>query len=192
MLAIIALFVALNLLSGTDALVVRAEPKSTISVYYPGYHSTLLPPDSIPWDLYTHLDYFVATTGSEASEDLKIENEENLKAVVAGAKSHGVSVSLTVGGWTGSKYFSKLVADEDSRKTFAQTFLRAVKKYDFDGIDIDWEYPGVPGNDGNIISKDDSANYLKFLQTLRQVLVPRPGFLRRSLYMVLWVRTAII
>ncbi|OAV99483.1 hypothetical protein PTTG_06669 [Puccinia triticina 1-1 BBBD Race 1] len=173
MLAITALFVALNLLSDTDALVVRAEPKPTISVYYPGYHSTLLPPDSIPWDLYTHLDYFVATTGSEASEDLKIENEENLKAVVAGAKSHGVSVSLTVGGWTGSKYFSKLVADEDSRKTFAQTFLRAVNKYDFDGIDIDWEYPGVPGNDGNIISKDDSANYLKFLQTLRQVLGPK-------------------
>ncbi|KAI9602356.1 hypothetical protein H4Q26_001644 [Puccinia striiformis f. sp. tritici PST-130] len=53
---------------------------------------------------------------SEASEDLKIENEENMKAVVAGAKSHGVSISLTVGGWTGSKYFSKLVTDEDSRK----------------------------------------------------------------------------
>ncbi|KAA1066568.1 hypothetical protein PGT21_033796 [Puccinia graminis f. sp. tritici] len=170
MLVITALFAALHLISGTGALVARAESKPTLAVYYPGYHSNLLPPESIPWDLYTHLDYFVATTGSEPSDDLKIENEENLKAVVSGAKSHGVSISLTVGGWTGSKYFSKLVADEESRKTFVQTILRAVKKYDFDGVDLDWEYPNVPGNDGNILSKDDSANYLKFLKTLRQVL----------------------
>ncbi|PLW27468.1 hypothetical protein PCASD_19506 [Puccinia coronata f. sp. avenae] len=173
MLVIAALVVALHLFSSTDALVARAESKPTLSVYYPGYHATLLPPESIPWELYTHLDYFVATTGSEPSEDLKVENEENLKAVVAGAKAHGVSISLTVGGWTGSKYFSKLVADEESRKTFAQAFQRAVQKYEFDGIDLDWEYPNVPGNDGNILSKDDSANFLKFIQTLRQLLGPK-------------------
>ncbi|POW04341.1 hypothetical protein PSHT_11236 [Puccinia striiformis] len=133
MLVVYTLFAALHLFSATEALVVRAESKPTLSGYYPGYHATLLPPESIPWDLYTHLDYFVATTGSEASEDLKIENEENMKAVVAGAKSHGVSISLTVGGWTGSKYFSKLVTDEDSRKTFAQTFKKTLDKYGFDG-----------------------------------------------------------
>lgn len=173
MLVLSALTIVLNLVSKTGALVTRAETKPTLSVYYPGYHSTLLPPESIPWDLYTHLDYFVATTGSEPTDDLKIENEENLKTVVAGAKSHGVSISLTVGGWTGSKYFSKLVADEQSRKTFAQAFKRAVDKYGFQGIDLDWEYPNVPGNDGNILSKDDSANLLKFLQTLREVLGPK-------------------
>ncbi|KAH9463873.1 hypothetical protein Pst134EA_015953 [Puccinia striiformis f. sp. tritici] len=173
MLVVYTLFAALHLFSGTDALVVRAESKPTLSGYYPGYHSTLLPPESIPWDLYTHLDYFVATTGSEASEDLKIENEENMKAVVAGAKSHGVSISLTVGGWTGSKYFSKLVTDEDSRKTFAQTFKKTLDKYGFDGVDIDWEYPNVPGNDGNILSPNDAANYLQFLKTLREVLGPK-------------------
>lgn len=141
-------------------------------MYLQGYRATVLPPENIPWDLYTHLDYFVATTGSEPDEDLKIEDEDNLKAVVSGAKSHGVSISLCVGGWTGSKYFSKLVADEDSRNKFAQAFLRAVKKYGLDGVDLDWEYPNVPGLDGNILSRDDSANFLKFLKVLRNVLGP--------------------
>ena len=41
------------------------------------------------------------------------------------------------------------------------------KQHNVDGVDIDWEYPGQPGNAGNIISSSDSANYLAFLQLLR-------------------------
>jgi GH18 family chitinase len=32
----------------------------------------------------------------------------------------------------------------------------------------DWEYPGVPGEAGNIISPADTDNFLKFLQLLRK------------------------
>jgi GH18 family chitinase len=36
-------------------------------------------------------------------------------------------------------------------------------------IDIDWEYPGQQGIGDNVVSLQDSANFLLFLQTLRSV-----------------------
>ncbi|KAI8456998.1 glycoside hydrolase superfamily, partial [Phakopsora pachyrhizi] len=143
------------------------------SVIFQGYNAELLPPENIPWDLYDHLDYFVAKTGPNPESDIVIENETNLKVVASAAKSHNVTISLSIGGWTGSKYFSSLVASEQSRKTFAESILRVVKKYELDGIDIDWEFPNQPGDEGNQISKDDSSNFLKFLSILRQILGPK-------------------
>lgn len=48
--------------------------------------------------------------------------------------------------------------------------LSMYNQYSLDGLDIDWEYPGVMGQDGNIVSSSDSANYLLFLQLLRKTL----------------------
>ena len=43
-------------------------------------------------------------------------------------------------------------------------------RYNVDGIDIDWEYPGQGGNDGNAVSANDTANFLTFLRLLRKKL----------------------
>jgi chitinase len=41
-----------------------------------------------------------------------------------------------------------------------------------DGIDIDWEYPGVEGASGNIVDPLDAQNFLLFLRHLRAILPP--------------------
>ncbi|KAG1082132.1 hypothetical protein G6F42_022691 [Rhizopus arrhizus] len=44
-------------------------------------------------------------------------------------------------------------------------------KYDLDGVNLDWEYPNDPnGVSCNAKDKDDTANYLVFIQELRRVL----------------------
>ncbi|KAM0754712.1 glycoside hydrolase, partial [Meredithblackwellia eburnea MCA 4105] len=73
-------------------------------------------------------------------------------------------------GWDGSRFFSSLVATEDSRRDFVKTLTSFSAKYGFDGVDIDWEYPGSQGIGCNAISKKDSSNFLLFLQLLRQEL----------------------
>jgi len=147
------------------------KDKPVIATYYPSYNAKLLPAADIPWDLYTHIDYFVAETRPTPTSAMAVDNESNMKEVIAGAKKHGLSISLTVGGWTGSRYFSTNVGSPKNRTAFADTLVRFIKQYGFNGLDIDWEYPALQGIGCNAISvQHDTANLLAFIQLLRQKL----------------------
>ncbi|MVP01590.1 glycosyl hydrolase family 18 protein [Paenibacillus lutrae] len=80
----------------------------------------------------------------------------------------------SVGGWTWSNQFSNLAADPTTRQNFATSAVSFLRQYNFDGIDIDWEYPnsiGVPCAAGQTCQRTaDKANYTLLLQTLRQQL----------------------
>ncbi len=59
------------------------------------------------------------------------------------ARKQGVRVVLSIQGYgDNSKNFSNAASNDATRKKFASVVLEAVEKYHFDGIDIDWEYPG--------------------------------------------------
>lgn len=45
-------------------------------------------------------------------------------------------------------------------------------KYDLDGVDIDWEYPGGNGHPQNYVDSSDAANLLEFFKLLRMKLPP--------------------
>lgn len=54
---------------------------------------------------------------------------------------------MAVGGWAaGSKQFVPMVRTDDTRRLFAQNAIKFLRKYDFDGLDIDWEFPGTRGS----------------------------------------------
>ena len=81
-------------------------------------------------------------------------------------------MKLSIGGWDGSKYFSQAVSTPSNTATFVNNIKKAVSTYGVDGVDIDWEYPGVQGAGGNIVSPSDTVNFLSFLQQLRSALGP--------------------
>jgi chitinase len=68
------------------------------------------------------------------------------------------------------RYFSPAVATEENRRIFASNIFSVYRTYDLDGIDIDWEYPGHEGDDGNLYSPLDTSNFLAFLKVLRLTL----------------------
>jgi chitinase len=83
-----------------------------------------------------------------------------------------VNISLSIGGWTLSRNFSPAISTAANRTNFINQIVNTFKKYTFfSGIDFDWEYlsnDGVNyGNEGNIASKDDEANFIIFLKDLR-------------------------
>ncbi|POW19093.1 hypothetical protein PSHT_05066 [Puccinia striiformis] len=137
-----------------------------VSAYYPGYNAKFLPVENIPWKMYDHLQYFVAVPAPTPEGDLLIDTEQNMLEVIAAGKKNNVSISLSIGGWTGSRSFSFLVGDQKNRTTFVGTIERAVKKYD-------WEYPNFQGIGCNAINKNDSENFLAFLKVLRAKLGPK-------------------
>lgn len=93
-----------------------------------------------------------------------------LKSLVATAHARNTKVAIAIGGWSDSKYFSDAVNSASSRTVFVNNIARMVNQYGVDGVDIDWEYPGAGGAAGNKIRSTDTANFLLFLQQLRQVL----------------------
>jgi chitinase len=58
-------------------------------------------------------------------------------------KSQGIKVLIALGGWNdslGDKY-SRLVNSPSARANFVRTVVEFIEKHDFDGLDLDWEYP---------------------------------------------------
>ena len=82
-------------------------------------------------------------------------------------KNHNTRVLLVLGGSGTSKAFSDIAADDAILNTFINNLVDIVLKYNFDGVDIDWEYPGYEsGRDTNV----DKANYVTMFALLRAKL----------------------
>jgi chitinase len=77
---------------------------------------------------------------------------------------------ISVGGWSWSNRFSDVAADPVIRSTFAKSAVDFLRKYGFDGIDLDWEYPVAAGLAGNSYRPEDKTNYTLLLQAIRQEL----------------------
>ncbi|ODQ51119.1 glycoside hydrolase, partial [Saitoella complicata NRRL Y-17804] len=84
-------------------------------------------------------------------------------------------LSLSIGGWSWSTYFSDAVSTEASRKTLAASIVQLFESRPvFSGVSIDWEYLSDDavnyGNTGNHVSTADPVNFMAFLTELRTQL----------------------
>lgn len=139
------------------------------STYFAGFHANRgFPLSDMSWDKYTDVKYAFAETGPNASLNLSKSEPDLIPAFVSAAKLNGVKALVSIGGWTGSLWFSTSFGSAENRTAFLQTCLDLVKEYDLDGLDFDWEYPNRQGLGCNSINANDTANYLTFLQELRE------------------------
>ncbi|KIY49515.1 chitinase [Fistulina hepatica ATCC 64428] len=142
-----------------------------VASYYAGYHYNATPPftlEDVPWTRYTHLTYAFAETTANMSLDLSASDPDVLPDFVSMAHEHNITASVSIGGWTGSRYWSTAVGSAENRTKFVKIVSDFAKDYDLDGLDFDWEYPGDQGIGCNAISANDTDNFLLFLQELRQ------------------------
>jgi len=147
----------------------RANPGRPLALsWYASWHSNDCPLSSVSWSKYDSVIYAFASTTSDVNKiGLEQSDKDLLPKFVETAKSHNVRPMLAIGGWGGSIYFSSAVATQENRTAFAKALMRTVSQYRLEGIDFDWEYPGRQALGCNVVSKDDSANFLSFLQILR-------------------------
>lgn len=85
---------------------------------------------------------------------------------------------IAVGGWTHNDpgpyqtVFSDMVSTKANRQLFIGNLLGFMRKYGFDGVDIDWEYPGAPDRGGR---PEDGENFTQFLRELDEANFQQPS-----------------
>lgn len=138
------------------------------AAWYAGWHSDDFPLDHLSWNKYTHLTYsFAVTTPDVNALSLEGSNPDLLPTFVDTAHKNRVKALVSVGGWTGSLHYSTALATPQNRSAFVKTITDFATKYNLDGIDFDWEYPGSQGIGCNAVNPDDTTNFLSFLNELR-------------------------
>ncbi|CAG5135461.1 unnamed protein product, partial [Candidula unifasciata] len=120
--------------------------------YRPGKGKFL--PENINPNLCTHIIYaFAKPEGLDLKpfehNDDSTEWSEGMYARVikVKAKNPNVKILLAAGGWNmGSEPFIPLVQTPQSRSVFTKNLIQFLRKRNFDGFDMDWEYPAARGS----------------------------------------------
>jgi chitinase len=77
-----------------------------------------------------------------------------------------LTVLISVGGWLWSGNFSDMALTPASRASFIDSVAAFLSRYELDGLDIDWEFPGQIGA-GNKFRPEDKQNYTALVKELR-------------------------
>lgn len=126
---------------------------------------------------YTHLNYafgqisggvMVSPSGQELNE---ITAFTELKLINPSLKS-----LISVGGWAfndpgpSQQEFHNIISTSGSRSTFINSVRSYLDSYNFDGIDIDYEYPTAPDRGG---SPEDTINFLQLVKDMRSAFASK-------------------
>nr|XP_033321147.1 chitinase-3-like protein 1 isoform X1 [Megalopta genalis] len=159
----------------TIAANVQAEKKvvcyfGSWTVYRPGNGKIEI--QDINPNLCTHMIYsFVGlnTDGTikimDAWADLSDGGGKNgFGKFVARSKQGGAKAMIAIGGWNeGSAKYSQVVGNPELRSQFVRNVVSFLQRYNFDGFDVDWEYPNQRGGQWS-----DRENFVALLRELRQ------------------------
>ncbi len=125
-----------SILLGLAPSAARAEEKGPPKVFV-GYLSGQ--PRQVNFRLYTHLCHaFLQADGDGGLRPSKNVPDPGL---VREAHSAGVKVLVSLGGWGWDKQFASIVSKAEAEERYARSILDIVDRADYDGIDLDWEYP---------------------------------------------------
>jgi GH18 family chitinase len=153
--------------------------------YYEGW-STRRPchafwPEQIPLGVYSHINFAFATIDPDTYQVLPSDKRDvDLYSRLTSLKTYDkdLKVMIAIGGWTFNDpgrtgtVFSDLAASEEKQDKFITSLISFMSTHDFDGIDLDWEYPEADDRNGR---PEDYKNFPKFMSRLKNELKKTPG-----------------
>ncbi|WP_291530478.1 glycoside hydrolase family 18 protein [Bacteroides sp. UBA939] len=159
--------------SGESQLVERVDGRIVLA--YATYYGTVTPNAAF----FTHLNYAFAEPYMENGEYVGLGlqgGEDRFQKIVELKKKHpGLKICIS---FTDTKEdprggcFSRLAKSDEFRKKFAADCKAFVQKWGIDGVDMDWEFPGLSWS-GNTDAYDvavDVANHVLLMKQLRETL----------------------
>lgn len=174
-----------------SAAVVRAQPDMDYKIvgYYTSWsiYGRAYFVHDIPADKLTHINYAffnispggVCVLGDEWADTQFSYPDDSATDTLRGnfkqlnllkEKHPHVQTLMAIGGWTWSGRFSDVALTAQSREKFGRSCVEMMVRYGFDGLDIDWEYPGGGGLETNKARPEDTENFTLLLAELRRQL----------------------
>ncbi|KAI0523939.1 glycosyl hydrolases family 18-domain-containing protein [Xylaria bambusicola] len=133
----------------------------------------------IPVGSLTHIFYSFGYIRPDTYDIIPIQDggdqtlsEDTLKEFASlKRRNPAVKVTIALGGWTFNDngtiwqpVFSDLSSSKEKRSRFIDQLTKFMKRFGFDGVDLDWEYPGASDRGGH---KNDGENFTKLLEEMR-------------------------
>ena len=143
----------------------KVEPRKVVG-YYAGWsiYGRDYQVEDVPADKLTHLNYAFAKVAAEDGSLIPCDSHAdsiNLPKLQQLKKKHPhLKTLISIGGATDSEEFPAMAANEKMRKRFIETTIAFIREHDFDGADLDWEFPQV----------EDTENFTQLLAALRVAL----------------------
>ena len=158
-----------------------APAKAIVAYVFP--EDSVLQPGQIDARALTRINYAFANIANGrmvagfAGDPQNLAFLESLKQ-----ENPDLTVLVSVGGWLWSTNFSDMALTPQSRAVFIQSVMDFLAQYKLDGLDIDWEYPGMPGA-GHPFRSVDKQNFTLLLKELRARFTAETAKTHQHLYL---------
>ena len=127
-------------------------------------------PETLSLEKLTHIIFSFSVV---IDGEMKFRNEKSgelLERLVAQKEKYPhLKVMIACGGW-GADGFSDAAFSEENRQKFVKSSIAFIKKYKLDGMDMDWEYPGISGAGTKARPDVDRENFTAIMKLLREEL----------------------
>lgn len=165
-------------LAAESSALPATEPTNLQSERLVGYYAAWAAyynyyPNQIDAGKLTHINYAFADIGSDLKLTLGYPDVDssNIKLLNSLKQTNpNLKTLISVGGWNWSGKFSDAALTEETRTSFADSCVDFIKKYGFDGVDLDWEYPVSGGLATNSRRGEDKHNFTLLLKKIREKL----------------------
>ncbi|MCI3224722.1 glycoside hydrolase family 18 protein [Streptomyces sp. NP-1717] len=145
-----------------------------------------IPGEADAWADYARpLDAAGSVDGVADTDDQRLAGNFNQLRELK-AKHRGLKVLISLGGWSWSKHFSDAALTPASRRALVSSCIDLYIKGNlpvdgtrggagaaaglFDGIDLDWEWPGSAGDAGTVFRPEDKENFTALVREFRRQL----------------------
>ncbi|NSS93212.1 bacterial Ig-like domain-containing protein [Enterococcus faecalis] len=130
-------------------------------------------PEDVPFDKISHVNYAFMIIDNEGNlksndpwADYEADGAKNyINQIVQKAEENDVVAMVSIGGWTNSvddRGFDHATATPERMNRFTDQLVEFMLKYEFDGIDIDWEYPE---------NNEEKTKFVALLKQLREKMI---------------------
>ena len=167
-----------------------AQPSPVIAAYvFPD--GTTLQPGQVDPHAVTRIIYAFATLDKNGTIAVANAQDAGNLTLLASLREQNpdLQVLISVGGWNGSGHFSDAALTEESRRAFVRSAIDLIQRYNLDGLDVDWEYPGQPGA-GNKFRSEDKQNFTLLLKGLREGFERETERTHKKLYLTIAAEAA--